>query len=103
MTPRLSFLVLLGVLAGAWPAGATCGWFGSQLECDLGTRQMVIGTQVADDPSHAGTSLRPQSFHASSTLLRGRPEPAEPFVLGLQNIGTDPSLCRKIGNETYCY
>jgi len=26
-----------------------------------------------------------------------------PFEIELQDFGTDPSLCRKIGNETYCY
>jgi len=26
-----------------------------------------------------------------------------PFEIELQDFGADPSLCRKIGNETYCY
>ena len=29
--------------------------------------------------------------------------PEWPLRLELQNFSGDPSLCRKFGNETYCY
>ena len=104
MTPRLiPSLMVLGALLGASPASAACGWFGTQLECALGAAtDVVIGTQAADDPARS-TSFRPQSFHGSERLLDDRARPAEPFRLELQDVGADPSLCRRIGNEGYCY
>src|SRR5438309_5909307 len=32
----LPVLIIVGVLATASPAPATCGWFGTQLQCDVG-------------------------------------------------------------------
>jgi len=102
MTPRAPFLVVLGVLATAWPVYASCGWFGTQLECDLGASQVVVGSQVADAPSRMTSSLQPQRFRGTDRILE-RLAPDQPLRLELQSIGADPSLCRKIGNESYCY
>jgi hypothetical protein len=103
MTPRLSSLIVLGALLGASPASATCGWFGTQLECALGAGgDVVIGTQVADDPARA-TSFRPQPLYGSARLLDDRARPAALLRLELQDVGADPSLCRRIGNESYYY
>ena len=93
----LMALVLLGT---ATEAPAACRWFGTQVECDLGGSQLLIGTQATPAPAYA-RSLRPQ-------LLQGgdpddRPPSRWPLRLEFQNVGVDPSLCRKIGNETYCY
>jgi len=93
----LMALVLLGV---ATEAPAACRLFGTQLECDLGGSQLLIGTQAAPAPAYA-RSLRPQ-------LLQGgdpddRSPSRWPLRLEFQNVGVDPSLCRRIGNETYCY
>ena len=93
----LMALVLLGT---ATEAPAACRWFGTQLECDLGGRQLLIGTQAAPAPAYA-RSLRPQLLQGGD--LDDRPPPRWPLRLEFQNVGVDPSLCRKIGNETYCY
>lgn len=101
MTSAFLVLIVFGVLTTAGPASAACRWFGTQTECDLGKTRVVLGTQVAEEPSYA-RSFRPQLFQGSG----GLPEhetPAPPFQLELQDVGADPSLCRKIGNETYCY
>jgi hypothetical protein len=45
-------------------ASAACRWFGTQLECDLGGSQVLIGTQELAEPVYAG-ALTPQP------LLRG--------------------------------
>ncbi len=102
MTPRAPFLVVLGMLTTACPVYAACGWFGTQLECDLGASQVVIGSQVADAPIRATSSFPPQHFQGTNRFLE-RLAPDQPLRLELQAIGADPSLCRKIGNESYCY
>jgi hypothetical protein len=101
MVTRFRLAIVTALLAGMPSVGTTCGWFGTQLECALGARQIVIGTQVAEDPGHA-RSVRPFSFQIRGRLLDDR-SPTTPFRLELQNIGVDPSLCRRVGNETYCY
>jgi len=95
-------LLLLGVLSTACPVHAACGWFGTQLECDLGASQVVIGSQVADVPIRATSSFLPPRFHGADRFLE-RLAPDQTLRLELQTIGADPSLCRKIGNESYCY
>jgi len=95
-------LTTVCVLAAASRASAACRWFGTQLECDLGASRVVIGTQAADRPTGAGAS-QPQAFQDGDGLLDVRAILGLPFELKLQDIGTDPSLCRRIGNETYCY
>ena len=93
----LMALVLLGT---ATEAPAACRRFGTQLECALGGSQLLIGTQAEAAPAYAGAP-RPQLLQGGD--LDFRPRPRWPFRLELQNVGVDPSLCRKIGNETYCY
>jgi hypothetical protein len=101
MTKRFRFVLAFALLAGGRSADAACGWFGTQLECALGSAGVVIGTQTAADPAYA-TSVRPWSFGGDDHLLDDR-RPTTPFGLQLQDIGTDPTLCHRFGNETYCY
>ncbi len=102
MIPRLTTLALLGMLVGAAPAGAACERFGTQLDCAIGGRQVVIGTQAANEPTHGTPSFRPQGFHGNGRLLAGRLA-TTPLRIELQDVGVDASLCRRIGNEGYCY
>lgn len=101
MNPALSVLIVLGILAAA-PQAVACRWFGTQLECDLGASRVVIGTQAEDKPTYV-RPFRPRSFHGDDELVGDRAAPGRPFELELQDIGADPRLCRRIGNETYCY
>jgi len=93
----LMALVLLGT---ATEAPAACRRFGTQLECDLGASQPA-------DRHASGSRARLRRGSAATAAPGGdldfRPRPRWPFRLELQNVGVDPSLCRKIGNETYCY
>jgi hypothetical protein len=71
-----------------------------QLECDVGSHRVVIGTQAAA-PTCA-TAFSVLSF-AGDVCFPNEPAPPHEFRIQLQDVGTDPQLCRKIGNETYCY
>ena len=102
MATRFVTAIVLALLVGTSTAHATCGWFGTQFECGLGASRLVIGTQVADDPGHA-TSLRPSAFQGREHPVEDRAPAAAPFRLELQNVGTDPTLCHRFGNESYCY
>lgn len=102
MTRFLPALMALGLLGAAPQASAACWWFGTQLECDVGESQLLLGTQAAADPAYAGT-LRPQPIQGSDELLDQGAVSAWPLRLDLQNVGVDPQSCRRIGNETYCY
>ena len=102
MNSRVRALIVLGVLAAAPHAAAACRWFGTQLECDLGVGRVVIGTQTAGEPTYV-RPFGPQSFHGNDGLLDHHAALRLPFEVELQDIGADPRLCRKIGNETYCY
>ena len=93
-------LMALVLLGAATRAPAACRRFWTQLECDLGGSQLLIGTQAAPAPAY-GSSLRPQLLQGGD--LDDRPLPRWPLRLELQNVGVDPSFCRRIGNETYCY
>lgn len=101
MTSRLPLLIVLGVLAGPIRADAACQWYGTQLDCRLGDGRLVIGSQTAE-PTRGTTSLRPQTLQGVGGLLTRRPAPAS-IGISVQDVGTDPSLCRRIGNESYCY
>ena len=101
MKRLLPVLMALGFLGVATRAPAACRWFGTQLDCHLGGRQVLIGTQTAADPADVA-GVRPQSFSGGG-LLGGRAVPDWPLRIEIQNVGTDPALCRKWGNETYCY
>ena len=96
----LALMMGLGLLGAATRAPAACLRFGTQLECDVGGSQLLIGTQAAAAPAYAG-ALRPQLLQGGA--VDDRPLPRWPFRIELQNVGVDPSLCRRIGNETYCY
>jgi hypothetical protein len=102
MTRFLFALMALGLLGAAPQASAACRWFGSQLECDIGGSQLLLGTQAAAEPAYVG-ALRPQPIHGSNELLSLGAVPEAPLRLNLQNVGVDPNSCRRIGNETYCY
>lgn len=104
MSPSTLFVVtVLGVVIAGGPASATCRWFGTQIECKLGASQLVIGTQTAAEPSYT-RSFRPRPFHGGSGLPGDHgAAPAPPLRIELQDVAVDPSLCRRIGNETYCY
>ena len=99
---RLPILLMVGVLAAAPRASAACRWFGTQVECDLWGSRVVIGTQAAEEPTHAG-SLPIRSFHGNRGFPDDHTASRHPLEIELQDFGADPSLCRKIGNETYCY
>jgi hypothetical protein len=100
MKRSLFALIAVGLLAVAARAPASCGWFGSQLECEVGGRRVLIGTRAEARPRCdrplALQALDGCDLRADATLER-------PFRLEFQNVGTDPSLCRKLGDETYCY
>jgi hypothetical protein len=102
MKRSLLAVMALGLLGFTTQAPAACRWFGSQLECDVGGSQLLIGTQGQPTPRCAGP-LRLQPLQGCDGLPENGGTPESPFRLELQNIGTDPSLCRKLGNETYCY
>ena len=86
---RLSVLIMVGVLAAAPRASAACRWFGTQVECDL------WGSRVRSFPI--------RSFHGDSGVPNDHAASRRPFEIELQDFGAEPGLCRKIGNETYCY
>ena len=97
----LLVVLALGVLGAPLQAMAACRRYGTQLECVLGGRQLVIGTQREADPAYTG-EFRPQTFQATR-LVDGRSRFARPFRIELQNVARDPGLCWRLGDETYCY
>jgi hypothetical protein len=93
------FVALIAVgLAAAGPASAACRRFGTQIDCALGESRLVIGTQAEPEPRYA-TSLRPQAFHGDGAFRDDRTARSR-LPARLQDIGNDPSLCRRIGNES---
>jgi hypothetical protein len=98
---RLPVLIMVGLLAAAPRASAACRWFGTQLECGVGARRVVVGTQAAEQPTYA-RSFPIHSFHDGSGF-DDRAASRSPLEIQLQDFAADPSLCRTIGNETYCY
>ena len=94
-------MALVGLLSFASHASAACQWFGSQLECDAGMSRLRIGTQVSE-PVYA-TRFRPRAFLGTGRLLGDPTPPARTLRLDLQNVGAQPDLCHRLGNETYCY
>jgi len=95
-------LMALGLLGLATRAPAACRRFGTQAECDLGGGQLMIGTQRVPEPTCARGFGQPllQGCHG---FLDDRALAEWPLLFELQNVGTDPGLCRKLGNEIYCY
>ena len=85
MTRFLLALMALGLFGATRQASAACRWFGTQLECDLGGSQVLIGTQKMAEPSYAG-ALRPQQLQNSGKLLDARAVPERPIRFDLQNV-----------------
>src|SRR5262245_4089706 len=102
MTTTVRALIVAGVLAAGAPASAACRWFGTQLDCGLGESGVRFGTQAAAEPRYAG-ALQFHAFQGSWALPGDRTTPARPLQVQVQDVGSDPRLCRQIGNETYCY
>ncbi|SRR6059036_1129125 len=102
MTRFLFALLALGLFGATPQASAACRWFGTQLECNLGGSQVLIGTQEVAEPVYAG-ALTPQLLQRSDALLDARAVPERSFRFNLQNFGVNAGFCRKWGNETYCY
>jgi hypothetical protein len=94
-------LMVLGLFGATPQASGACRWFGTQLECDFGGSQVLLGTQGVAEPTYA-RALRPQSLLQGSDVLDARAVPERPLRLDLQNVGADPRACQKWGNETYC-
>ena len=46
-------LIMAAVLAVAPRVSAACRPFGTQVECDVGSSRVVIGTQAAEQPTRA--------------------------------------------------
>jgi len=99
---RLPVLIIVGVLVVAPRASEACRWFGTQLECDIWASRVVIGTQAAEAPTYA-RSFPIRSFHGGNGFPDDHAASRRPLEVELQDFGADRSLCRKIGNETYCY
>ena len=98
----LLVVVALGVLGAPLQAAAACRRYGTQLECVLGGRQLVIGTQREGEPAYAG-EFRPQTFQATRRAFDEGARFARPFRIEVQNVARDPGLCWRLGDETYCY
>jgi hypothetical protein len=95
-------LTVLGLLGLAPQAPAACRWFGTQVECDLGGSQLMMGTQRLPEPTCA-RAFGPELLQGCDAMLDDRALAEWPLRLELQNVGADPGLCRKVGNEVYCY
>ena len=96
-------VVALGLAGISAPAWASCRWFGTQMDCELGNGQLLIGTQAEAEPSHAAAAFRAQSLLGGDGLFEERPTADRPLRLELQNVGTDAALCWRFGDETYCH
>jgi len=70
MTRLVLAVMALGLLAAATPSSAACRWFGTQLECDLGGNQVLIGTQTEDEPAYL-RPFRPAGLYGGGALLPG--------------------------------
>ena len=101
---RFPALAILGVVV-AWsssPVLAACRLYGSQLRCVTDGRRVVIGTQLDQTPG--------ESTFLPLNALQGAPAFADvhsvsrPHVdIHLQDFSGDPSMCKRYGDETYCY
>ena len=97
---RSTVLTIVAALATATGVSAACRPIGTQLQCNVGPSHVVIGTQAAQPGTRAPLpvlSLNGDGGFADDAA------PPHRFEVQVQNFGRDPSLCRTIGNETYCY
>ena len=95
MASHVFLLTTLCVLITASPVSASCRWFGTQLECDLGVNRVIVGTQASQPQT------RPR--HGATGAVDDGIARRLPLALELQNLDVDPSLCRTVENETDCY
>ena len=63
-------------------------------------RFLCIGTQTAAESSYVG-AFRAQPLNGGDALFDERPVTSWPLRLEFQK--TDPGLCWKFGDETYCH
>jgi len=97
----LCALVAVGLVCASPSAWASCRSSGTQLDCTLGSGQVLVGTQTAAAPGHGRMPALP--LQAGDGLFDERPAGSWPLRLELQNVGTDPGLCWRFGEETYCH
>src|SRR5262245_18433313 len=95
-------LTMVAVLAAAPHASTAYRRFGTQLQCNVGSSRVLIGTQTAEEPRPA-RALPIYPFHGGRGFGDEAVASRSPFEIPLQNFAADPALYRKIGNETYCY
>ncbi len=95
-------LVAVGLVGASPRVWASCRAFGSQLHCTLGRAHLLIGTQVAVEPRPVGTPPR-LFLRGADGLFDEHPVISWPVRVELQNVGTDPGLCWRFGDETYCH
>jgi hypothetical protein len=101
---RFPALAILGVVL-AWsssPVLAACGLYGSQLRCVTEGRRIVIGTQVDEAPGEA-TSVPLHALQGGPVFANPRSAWRPHVDIHLQDFSGDPSMCRRYGDETYCY
>ena len=100
MMKRMIFTFVVA-LAAASTAGASCREVGTQVHCTLGSSDLVLGTQTADEPAFGGLPVFP--LQGGGEPVDRRPAFSPPFRVELQNVGIDPRLCWRFGDETYCH
>src|SRR5262245_54303157 len=97
---KATVLMLAAGLVTASNVSGACRPSGTQLDCDLGSRRVVIGTQSAAPTTRARPwptlSFSDDAGFADDPVPRG-------LQIHLQDFAIEPQLCRRIGNETYCY
>src|SRR5438094_9017414 len=99
MTRFLLGLMALGLFGATPQASAACRWFGTQLQCDLGGNQVLIGTQQVAEPAYAG-ALRAQPLLQSGELVDARALLDGPLLrLDLQTIGVYPCFWQKWASD----
>jgi hypothetical protein len=98
---RLPVLVAAVALAAFPTTSGACRWYGTQLQCDVGGRRLVIGTQTAEAP---GAFFPVRALNGARGLpVRAAVASASRLQIHLQDFSDDPARCHRIGNETYCY
>ena len=100
MTKRIGLAALFAVIATTPAAAGPCAWFGTQLDCVFGSTDFAIGTQTSEQPRH---TFGPSFFQWNGRLLEDGTSSAGRWRVELQDFGKDPTLCRNINGERYCY
>src|SRR5437899_661578 len=68
MTRFLLALMALGLFGATPQASAACRWFGTQLECDLGESQVLIGTQKMAEAASVAEFVERYALGASPAV-----------------------------------